>query len=379
MRHDRSTALRAAVCITGLEVGGAETVLADLLAHRPDDIEVKVITLIDGGPIADRITAMGVEVVGLHMTAGKPSLGAFFRLCGELRRYKPDVVHTWMYHADLMGGVAAKLIGTPKIIWHLHNSDLAPERTRRMTLLVVKTCARLSRWVPDRILSCSEAGARVHEALGYASDRMVVVPNGVDAERFAPSDEAGASVREEFGIDAGQPLIGLVARYDPQKNHRGFFDAVRLFFERGGQAHFLLAGRGVTPDHWQLPGWRDETGHPERITLAGHRPDVARLMAALDVATSSSLGEAFPVSLIESMACGVPCAATDVGDCRTIIADTGVVVPSDDPEALAAAWERLLAMSREARRDLGLRARQRVLDNFTIEGFADRVWGFYRD
>jgi glycosyltransferase involved in cell wall biosynthesis len=288
-------------------------------------------------------------------------------------------VHTWLYHADLMGGIAAKMARVPHVIWHLHNSDLSPDRVRRMTRLVVKACALLSHWIPDVILSCSEAAVRAHRAQGYAADRFVVVPNGVDTERFVPSVEARAAIRAEFGFSDERCLIGLVARIDPQKNHRGFFEAARVFFERGGDADFLLVGRDVTPDHWQLPGWRDQTGHPERIVLAGRRTDVPRVMAALDVATSSSLGEAFPMVLIEAMACGVPLVATDVGDSALIIAGTGIVVPPDDAAALAEAWSRLLTMPSADRAQLGKRARQRVLENYDIRTISGRVWALYRE
>ena len=378
-QHAQRTSLKVAICITGLEVGGAETFLAELLKHKPDDFEVRVYSLIDGGPIAERIAELGIRVTGLHMQAGRPSFRALFALASELRAFKPDIVHTWMYHADLIGGVAAKMAGVKHVIWHLHNSDLSPQRVRLMTRIVVRTCAVLSYVVPQRIVSCSEAGAVVHKRKGYSAKRIVVIPNGVDTQRFQPSADARVSVREELDLDPQARLIGLIARIDPQKNHRGFFDAARIFFAQGADSDFLLAGRGVTPDDWQLPGWRDETGHPERITLAGPRTDVPRVMAALDVATSTSLGEAFPIVLIEAMACGVPCVATDVGDSALIVSDTGIVVPADDPGALAEAWEQLLGLPVAERQDLGRRARDRVVSNYSIDHIASRFWGLYRE
>jgi glycosyltransferase involved in cell wall biosynthesis len=371
--------IKVAIVITGLEVGGAETFLGELLRYRPADVEVRVYSLISGGPVAERIEALGIRVTGLQMQVGRPSIRSLLSLTAYLREYRPAIVHTWLYHADLMGGIAAKMARVPHVIWHLHNSDLSPDRVRRMTRLVVKACALLSHWIPDVILSCSEAAVRAHRAQGYAADRFVVVPNGVDTERFVPSVEARAAIRAEFGFSDERCLIGLVARIDPQKNHRGFFEAARVFFERGGDADFLLVGRDVTPDHWQLPGWRDQTGHPERIVLAGRRTDVPRVMAALDVATSSSLGEAFPMVLIEAMACGVPLVATDVGDSALIIAGTGIVVPPDDAAALAEAWSRLLTMPSADRAQLGKRARQRVLENYDIRTISGRVWALYRE
>jgi glycosyltransferase involved in cell wall biosynthesis len=370
--------LRVAICITGLEVGGAETFLAELLKHRPDDLEIRVFSLIDGGPIADRIAAMGIEVRGLHMQAGRPSVRALFSLASQLRTFRPAIVHTWMYHADLIGGVAAKLAGVLHVVWHLHNSDLSPARVRLMTRAVVQTCAVLSYAIPDVIVSCSQAAVRVHRARGYSAKKFVVIPNGVDTARFAPSADARTAIREEFGIGEDLPVVGLVARIDPQKNHRGFFEAARLFYERGGDCDFVLAGRGVTVDDWQLPGWRDETGHADQIVLAGPRADMPRVMAAFDVATSSSLGEAFPMVLIEAMACGVPCVATDVGDSALIVADTGVAVAANDALALADAWSGLLGMSAAERSELGHRARQRVVANYSIDMVADRIWGLYR-
>jgi len=369
--------LRVAICITGLSVGGAETFLAELLKHVPDDVEMRVFSLIDGGPIAKRIEVLGIPVTGMHMLAGRPSLYAMLSLTSQLRAYRPTIVHTWMYHADFMGGIAAKLAGVPHVIWHLHNSDLSPQRVRRMTRWVVKALAVLSRWIPDAILSCSEAAVRAHTAVGYAAEKFTVIPNGVDTERFLPSTQARAAIREEFGFGDRSPVIGLVARVDAQKNHRGFFQAVKAFFERGGDADFLLVGRDVTPDHWQLSKLVGRTGHQSRVVLAGPRDDIPRVMAALDVATSSSLGEAFPLVLIEAMSCGTPCVATDVGDSALIVGDTGIIVAPDDADALAAAWVRLLAMAQEERAELGRRARDRVLANYSIEQISARVWELY--
>lgn len=374
-----ASAIKVAIVITGLEVGGAETYLAEMLKHKPDGLEIRVFALIDGGPIADRIAALGIAVAGLHMQAGRPRVRSLLRLAQLLRGYRPDIVHTWLYHADLIGGLAAKLAGVRHVIWHLHNSDLSPQRVRLMTRVVVRVCAVLSYWIPEVILSCSEAAVGQHTARGYSAKKLVVVPNGVDTGRFAPSAGSRRAVRTELGLVDDRPLVGLVARVDPQKNHRGFLEAVKLFFDGGGDADFLLVGRDVTPEHWQLPGWCDETGHPERIILGGPRNDVPRLMAAFDVATSSSLGEAFPLVLIEAMACGTPCVATNVGDSALIVADTGAVVPADNAAALADAWARLLSLPVAERVALGMRARQRVLEDYTIEQTSARVWGLYRE
>ncbi len=378
-RTERSATLKVAVVITGLYVGGAETFLSELLKLKPADIEVRVYSLIDGGPIRERIEALGIEVTELHMQPGRPSLTSLFSLVRMLRAYGPDVVHTLLYHADLMGGLAARLAGVPRVVWHLHNSDLSPDRVRLMTRAVVRVCALLSRFVPDVIISCSEAALREHVIRGYTAKRFRVVPNGVDTERFSPDPGARGAVREEFGLADDVPVIGLFARLDPQKDHEGFFSAVREFFDRGGDAQFLLAGRNVTDDHWKLAEWRDATPRPDRVAMLGERDDVPRLMSGIDIVTSTSLGEAFPMVLIEAMACGIPVAATDVGDSALIVSETGEIAPPGDAVAMADAWLRLISQGADARRELGTKARARVLANYRIEEVAATIWAIYRN
>ncbi len=378
--HVNDGSIRVAICITGLEVGGAEVFLSQLVAHRPADIEMKVFSLLEEGTLAATVRAAGIEVVNLDMVAGKPTLSALTRLTKELRRYRPDIVHTWMYHADLLGGMAAKLAGVRHVIWHIHNTDLSPSRVRRMTRVVVRALGVLSHSMPDSIISCSQRAIDVHVGeWGYAAERMRLIPNGVDTATFAPSVEARLGVREEFGFDATTPLIGLVARLDLQKNHEGFFGSVKRFYELGGNANFLLVGRDVCEGSWQLGVWRDATGHPERIVFAGPRTDIDTIMPAFDILTSSSLGEAFPMVLIEAMASGTPCVATNVGDSAQIVGETGVSVPPGDDEALAQAWLKLLALPAEERQLLGENARRRVEENFSLESVADQIWSLYRE
>lgn len=369
--------LKVAMVITDLDVGGAETTLYELLRHRPPWMDVRVYSLIDGGELVERIRDLGVTVTGLGMRRATPDLGGLFALTRELRAFRPDLAHTWLYHADLVGGLAARFARTPCVVWHLHNSDLSPGRVRLTTRMVARTCAALSRTVPDVVLSCSEQAMRAHQALGYVARKFVLVPNGVDTRRFAPDRRARASVREEFGLGRTDRVIGLVARRDPQKDHATFFAAAKGFFEQGGDASFLLAGRGITEWDAELARWRDDTRHPERVVLAGPRDDVPRLMASLDVATSTSVGEAFPVVLTEAMSCGVPCVVTDVGDSRLIVGDTGVVVPVSDADALAGAWLDLLALPKAEWRGIGDRARERVVCLFRVEEMAARVWNVY--
>ena len=282
-----------------------------------------------------------------------------------------------MYHADLLGGLAARMAGVPAVGWGIRHSNLDRDKTKLSTLAVVGVCARLSRWVPDRILSCSKVAEQVHLDRGYAADKWVIVPNGFDLARFHPDPLSRTSVRAELGMKNNTPLVGLIARYDPQKNHAGFFTAARKLHRLLPAVHFLLAGKGIDKDNHELMQMIEAAGVPCVTHLLGLRDDIPRLMAALDVLASSSHGEAFPNVLGEAMASGVPCAATDVGDSAYIVGDTGKLVSPGDMMGLAKVMEDLLTLPISERASLGERARARVAEHFEIGKVVRQYEKFY--
>jgi glycosyltransferase involved in cell wall biosynthesis len=208
---------------------------------------------------------------------------------------------------------------------------------------------------------------------------MVVIANGFDTDTFRPDPAARLSVREELGLEPDAPLLGLMARFHPQKDHRTFVRAAAQFLRHSPAAHFLMAGRDVDDRNRTLLAWTTATGAPDRFHLLGLRDDMPRLMAACDiVSTSSSCGEALPLVLGEAMACGVPCVATDVGDSASLVGDTGRVVAPGDPEALSTAWGSLFTLRCDERRRLGERARERVIDRYRLEACVQAHMALYR-
>lgn len=325
-----------------------------------------VISLTTLGELAPRIAELGIPVDAVGMRYGLPSPSGFFRLVRLLRSLNPDVVHTWMYHADLLGGLAARLAGISAIGWCIRNSNLDRDKTKLSTRAVVGLCASISTWIPSRILSCSVKARQVHVARGYAAEKMVIVPNGFDLTRFKPDGCARQAVRIELGLEADTLLVGLIGRFDPQKNHTGFFEAAGLLHRHMPNVHFVLAGHGVDVSNSALIRVITQEGVRSNTHLLGLRKDMPELMASLDLLASSSYGEAFPNVLGEAMACGVPCAVTDVGDSAYIVGDTGKVVAPADMAGLSAALEELLAMPPSEKAALGERARLRVAEHFEI-------------
>jgi glycosyltransferase involved in cell wall biosynthesis len=354
--------------ITGLNAGGAQTVLYRLLQHMDQErFQSQVLSLIPMEPLGEKIRALGIEVRSLEMSRGWASLPALWRLVGLLRRVRPDVVQTWLYHADLLGLLAGKLANVPAILWNIRNSDMDFARYRRLSGLVVRACAWLS-GLPDAVVVNSRAGEAVHTQLGYHPRAWILIPNGVDTQFFRPNPQARSQLRTTLGLNEETPLIGIVARYDPMKGYDIFMRAAGEISLQDPRVHFLLVGQDVDDANQEMAGHIVRYGLRGRVHLLGHRNDVERIHAALDLLVSASVfGEGFSNAVAEAMACGIPCVVTDVGDSGQIVGQTGAIVPPRDASALARACLHLLQLPARDRIRLGEQARQRVAAKFDIQ------------
>jgi len=390
--------IRLAHLISGLGVGGAEMMLYNLSASlRRDGFEARVISMTGDGPLAERIRGLGIPVSSLGMKRGLPSAAGALRMRRLLRGDPPDVLQTWMYHADLLGAIVTWLsprtsrktigtmcgsgqVGRPPLAWGIHNTALGARTTKAVTRWVVRLNSALSHRLPDVIVCCSEEARRAHARLGYDPGKMQVIPNGIDLSLFRADAEARAAVREELGLRPEAILIGMAARYHPQKDHRNFIEAARRIRDRNPDVRFLLCGNQMTPENAEL--WRMITaaGLGDRVHLLGLRDDMPRIMASLDLAVlTSAYAEAFPLVIGEAMACEVPCVVTDVGDSAAIVGDTGAVVPPRDPAALAEACLRLLEGGVPRLGEMGRAARLRIQERYSLASAAAKYAALYRE
>ena len=365
--------------INSFQFGGAEAMLCNLLLRTDRDrFEPSVVALIDDLSVAAPIIEAGIPLAVMGMRPGIPDPRGVARLARHLRRVRPAIVQTWMDHSNLIGGLASRLATRAPVVWGVHHSDHVRALTKCTTLITVGACARLSNYLPARIVFCSEHARTLYAQRGFAAAKMDVIPNGFDISRFRPDPAARAKIRRELNIDDTTPLIGLVARYDPFKDHVGFLHAAALLLKACPNARFLLCGSNVDRNNSALASLIDSLGLARHCHLLGPRRDVPSVMAALDILASSSISEAFPLTVGEAMACGVPCVATDVGDSAMMVGATGRIVPPRDPQAITDSWNEILAMSPGARHAMGAAARQRVCELFDLQAVTRRYESLYR-
>jgi glycosyltransferase involved in cell wall biosynthesis len=367
--------------ITGLNNGGAEAVLYRLAAadQRSGNLH-HVVSLMDRGIYAARLEQAGVVVSTLDMPRGRVTFGGLLRLFRLMKQVHPDVVQTWMYHADLLGGIAARLAGIKAIAWGIRHANLHPDKNNRVTLLIAKLCAGLSIWVPAKIVSCSVKAAQVHRDLGYQSDKFIVIPNGYAMEKFKPDIQTRLVLRGELAITSDAFVLGMVARFDPQKDHQNLITALSQIKKSGQQFVCLLVGVGMDNSNALLMAELEFAGITDYVKLLGPRDEIPAVMNALDLHVLSSLGEAFPNVLAEAMACGTPCVTTDVGDAALIVGSNGWVVPARNPEALAGGLMQAKAIfenNRQAWQELQTACREHIVSNFELSQMCERyreVW-----
>lgn len=354
--------------INGLESGGAETTMFSLCTHDSVNKHI-VISLLDQGKYFQPLIEHGIAVYCLDIKGKGWFLAKLYRLYKLLKTLKPDVVQTWMYHSDLIGGLVARFAGIKKVFWGVHNTVLTPALSKRSTILISRICTVLSYIVPYRIICCAEKSLAVHTGLGYRNSIMQVINNGYDLSKFNQAPELAAGFLTEIKHIDADVLLGCIGRFDPNKDHKNLLDALAIVKQQGIAFRCCLVGNQMTADNKQLMGWITENGLEHHIILSGLRSDIPAIMNALDIHVLSSVAEAFPNVLCEAMACGTPCISTDVGDAAIIIADTGWVVPASDATALANA----IVAAVQARNDLvewqqrGTECRERIVVNFSVD------------
>ena len=351
--------------ITDLNTGGAETMLVRIATAFEGIGDNMVVCLLPDGRLTARLRDAGIQVLELNFGSLSGIVKGLAALSRAIRDFRPEIVQGWMYHGDLSALLGLLLSGRRRhtcLCWGIRCSNLDFSQYRLQLRLVVRACALLSSR-PDVIIANSVAGMSAHRAIGYRGRREEVIANGVDLDRYRPDAAARRAVRDELGIADDVVLLAHVARVDAMKDHAGLIAAMTDL----PQYQALLIGAGT-----------ELLSVPHNVHRLGLRADIPRLLAAADfIVSSSAFGEGFSNTLMEGMACGLPAIATDVGDARLILGDTGIIVTPRDPKALASAILALACEERAQYENRSREARARIAENFSLQRVIDKFGAVY--
>jgi glycosyltransferase involved in cell wall biosynthesis len=347
--------------------GGSEPNLLRVV-RRMDKLRFRntIVTMTEGvgyEGLRSELERDNIRVYSLAMRRGVANPLRAARLLKIVKNTRPNILQTWMYHADLLGTLVGRLARVPIIAWNIQCSSLSAFDHRWTSAALLRTLRALSR-VPDIVLANSQIGIEFHRTIGYRPRRWLYIPNSLDLREFRPDSAAAGWLRTELNLPCDALLIGYVARFHPIKDHGTFVAAAQLL-ACDPRIHFVLVGRDVNKENPFLAKPIAATGSAGRFHLLDHRTDVNRITAGLDIACSSSLSEGSSNVIAEAMACGTPCVATDVGDAALILQDAGMVVPPKQPKAIADRCRAILSLDVSRRHELGSMARARVEEFFS--------------
>jgi glycosyltransferase involved in cell wall biosynthesis len=365
--------------ITSLSTGGAEVMLRNIVLGEPSrEFDLRVISLTTFDPIGKQIAAAGIPTMALGAQRGFLGLQHWRQLRNAVVDWRPDLIHSWMYHANAAMGVVLRTVPAPMRSRHVAAIRAAASHAKaqsQMTQLVRRVDAMLSSRF-DGLIFNAVASRDQHRRLGYNVERAVVIPNGFDTDRFRPVPEWRAATRHDLGV-SNEPLVGIVARYHPVKGHRYFIESAAAVAKRGLACKFVLVGAGCDADNVELRKLLEQHGIADRTVLLGERSDVERVLNAMDVAVCASISESFPNAVGEAMACGVLCVVTQVGDCEHLLGDTGWIVPIADASAMSAAIGEAISLPKPAASARALRARERIREHFSLKRVIEQYWELY--
>jgi len=378
--HSGAAAKKPLKClhvIGDLSAGGAEKMLCRLVTAADQDVvRHSIVTLLPPGELAPSLEKAGIKVFSLMMNRRRPNPTAILSLCRLIRHVAPDIVHTWLYHADLVGGVAAAFAGSIPVICGIRHGSLINDPLR--TIISARIAALIARFVAIRVIACSERSAQAHINIGYPAERVQIIPNGFELPQKAKAS-AGSAFRQSLGISESSPMIGLIGRFNPAKDHKNFISAAAIVAKHYPEAHFILCGAGVDTNNDFLNQAIARTGIKTNTHLLGHRHDIAQIIGSLTMLVSSSISEAFPNVIGEAMSLAIPCVVTDAGESARLIGDAGFVVPTADAAALADGMLRMLRLSAHDRSAMGNSGRGRIENFFTLAAVVKQYENMYLD
>lgn len=321
-----------------------------------------------GGAAAGELADAGVSYLSLEMRKGLADPRGWIRFHRWLRREAPHILHAHLPHAAFLARWSRLWAPTPVLIDSLHTSHTGPFG-RRLGY-------RVSRWLPDRVTAVSDGAAEAYRSARLIpASRFIVLPNGVDVERWRPDPAARADLRQRLGLQ-DDFLWFAAGRLDPVKDYPNLLSAMEKLPRT---ALLVIAGAG--PQEAPLRRLATQFGIESRVRFLGFQPDVLSWMQAADAFVLASLWEGLPISLLEAGACALPAVATDVPGSRDIVVDgeTGFLAPAGDSVALRSAMDRMMRLDTDARAAMGDRARRRVVEQFSLESVLDRWEAVYRD
>ena len=367
--------------ITSLYDGGAEGVLYRLCCN--DEFNEHIVVSLRGqGKYGELLSKNGIKIYTLNMKPEKFSIITLYKLVKILKKEKVSLVQTWLYHADFFGSIAAKLAGVKNLIWNIRHSNFDKTDTKKSLVIMVKILAKISYFLPRKIIFCSKKSMIIHQKLGYDKNKFIYIANGYDLKKYRPNKSQKLIFRKKFNLNKNFPILGHVANFKPNKDHKNLLNALYLLKKKKILFRCFLVGFKINKQNKILNKLVRKLKLNDEIIFLGPQNNINKFMCGIDIhVLSSKNGEAFPNVIAEAMASETPCVATNVGDASEIVGKTGwIVKPNNSGELAKGIIEALKNFKKKDWNNRCTSARNRIKINFSINQMIEnyrKVWVNY--
>lgn len=353
--------------ITNLNLGGAEVQLYKIVENLKNDHQIKVISLLSMGDIGDKLIKSGIELSIINFSKKRFFFFSFFKLCITISKFKPNIVHTWMYHANLIGGLAAKMSKVKNIFWSIHHNDLSIVHNKLSTVIIAKIGAFFSYLIPKKVICVSKNVKIKHIDFGYQEKKMVFIPNGIDVLEFSKIDDAKHLLFEKYNFTNDAQLIGFPSRFDPIKNHEGLFASIADIRITNPKLNLqiILSGKNIDTNNVELITMINKYGLIDCVHLMGIIHNMPLFMSSIDLLVNNSYSESFSLVLAEALSCKTLCISTYEGDPESIIQDIGVYVPAGNTSLLSKAIINMIKS--DSLEENKIKGREKIISSYSLE------------
>ena len=313
--------------INSLGAGGAERVLSNLCINDKNNTHV-ICTLLGEDEYSYQIKNNSIRVYHLNILKNKLSFLNIFQLYLILKKENPEILQSWLYHSDLIGSIFGTICGIKKIIWNIRHTDISSLNMKNSTKILVRICAIISKFVPNKIIYCSKISLKEHEMIGYNKKKSHLIYNGVDINIFKPTRQN----KDKKALKSKKDIfkIGMVARFNHYKNHIGLIDVMKLLELNDIKFHCYLIGKNIDSKNKILVDYIHKLGISNKFSLLGYKDNMPDILNMLDLHILLTYSESFPNVIAEAMSCGVPCISSNEGEAKKIISKNGYILKGNN-------------------------------------------------
>ena len=361
--------------ISGLNLGGAENNLFKICTLTNNQLlQHHVISLTDFGFYGNKLKLHNIKVYSLGFKKSLFDIFKFFKLMHLIYKISPNIVQTWMYHSDIIGSIATKIISRAPIIWNVRHGKYDNKLSSRIIIFV---CSFFSKIFPKAIISCAQSAINIHKHYGYDKSKFVLIENGFDLDYF--SKKNNLIYKKNLGIPINSFVVSYPARFHPQKNHEMFLSAAENILNTIPNVFFILCGRDIGSNNQLLTKLISKYKLRKRVLLLGEVSNIKSIYNISDLTClTSSEGEAFPNIVAESMACEVLCISTPVGDAPIIINDDKYLIDFNDADGLANSIINFLKLTNTEKIKIGKKCRSNILRRYQIDKIINKYNSLYK-